>query len=456
MSGRVAERRRSSRVRGLRAGSPHHGGLSAVYRRFLPTEFPKLLGKSSVADIRLGDSTERDMSILFADIRDFTSLSESLTPRETFLFINGYLKEMEPALLGARGVIDKYMGDAIMAIFPTGADDALRGAVGMLQRLRRFNAGPRRTGGGPVRVGIGLNAGPTRVGAVGGPHRIQTTVISDAVNLASRLQTLTKTWGLQLLISEQAFYSLKDPSVHDIRFVDRVRVRGKERPQSIYEVFDADPPALRRAKRRTRPIFEEALACYHFRDIRCAARLLRRCLARCPQDTVARLYLERCRRYQRTGVHEGTGETLLSIEWTPGCRIGHKAIDRQHRGLFSKVNRFVAAMRRAKTGAEARELCAFLRRYVKEHFETEERVMREAGYPLRATHQQQHERFTRDFETLDRELRERLPERRVFLLFRIQLLVVDWIVHHTMKVDRHFGRYLAGRARLRRRKGGQR
>lgn len=416
-----------------------------AYRRFLPYQFMKLLGKASIADIRLGDNVERNMTILFSDIRGFTSLSESMTPRENFSFINSYLKEMEPVLFQSHGFIDKYIGDAIMAIFPTGADDALCAALAMLRRLRGFNADRRRNGAPAIGIGIGLNTGLAMVGAVGGSHRMETTVISDAVNLASRIESLTKLYDVPLLISEHALYSLKNPAAHDIRFVDRVRVKGKEQPQSVYEVFDADPSGLRIAKRRTKHIFEEALAHYHFRDVAKARTLLRRCLASCPGDQIARVYADRCARFIKGGVHEGTGEIGMPIAWGPEFRINQALIDEQHRTLFAQVNKFVRNIRRVKTGAQADQLSEFLRKYVAEHFETEERIMREKRYPLLELQQQQHERFTRDFSILDAEIREKLATQRTFMLFKIQLLVVDWIAHHTMKLDKHFGRFV-GRA----------
>jgi len=454
MSQRAPRQPRSSRASRARAGAARRDPTGLASCRFLPLQFLGLLGKGSVADIRLGESVEQNMTILFADIRDFTTLSESLRAGETFRFINAYLKAMEPALVGSHGIIDKYIGDAIMALFPTGADDAVRGAVGMLERLRGFNAARRRSGVPAIRIGMGLNTGLAMAGAVGGAHRMQATVISDAVNLASRLETLTKVYGVPLLISEHVYNSLEDPSAHDIRFVDRVRIRGKEQPQSVYEVFDADSPALRAAKHRTACAFEEALAHYHFREVPQALRLLRRCLAQCPQDRVAKVYADRCTRFLESGVHEGTGEIEMAIVWGPEYRIGQAVIDAQHRELFAAVNEFARVVRGAKTGAQALRISAFLRRYVEEHFETEERVMREAGYPLLDVQQQQHARFARDFSKLEVELHETLTARRTFLLFRVQLLVVDWLAHHTMKADRHFGRFLAARGR-RRRAGGR-
>ena len=416
--------------------------MRRTYRRFLPYQFMKLLGKADISDIKLGDHVERNMTILFSDIREFTALSESMTPRENFKFINAYLKQMEPILFQSHGFIDKYIGDAIMALFPARADDALCAALGMLRRLRAINAARRRSGLTEIQIGIGLNTGLTMAGAVGGPHRMETTVISDAVNLASRIESLTKTYAVPLLIGEHVLYSLEKPSAHDIRFIDRVRVKGKEQPQSVYEVFDADSRALRMAKRQTKSIFEEALAHYHVRDVVKARKLLRHCLAACPEDRIAQVYAERCRRFLKTGVHEGTGEIGMSIAWGAQYRINHTLIDEQHRHLFAQANRFVREIRAGKTGAQVEQLSNFLRKYVTEHFETEERCMREKRYPLLELQQQQHARFTKDFSFLETELREKLATQRTFMLFKIQLLVVDWLANHTMKLDKHFGRFL--------------
>lgn len=416
--------------------------IGAAYRRFLPMQFLRLLGKASIADIRLGDHIELNMTILFSDIRDFTALSESLTPQETFRFINSYLKEMEPSIFQSRGFIDKYIGDAIMGIFPRCADDAINAALAMLKRLERLNAIRLAAGDPEIRIGIGLNTGLAMAGAVGGRHRVETTVISDAVNLAARLESLTKTYAVPILISEHVFYGLKDPDAHFIRFVDRVRVKGKEQPQSVYEVFDADPPRIRAAKKRAKAIFEEALAYYHCQNVEQASLLLQRHLSSCPADSVAKVYIERCERFTKTGIHEGTGEIGMPIVWDEHARVGHTQIDEQHRELFDKANHFIREIGSEKQGMNVDDLTSFLRSYVVEHFDTEERIMREHKYPLYELQKQQHERFKKDFGFLEKELRSNLAKQRTFMLFKAQLLVIDWLVNHTIKLDKHLGKYL--------------
>ncbi len=407
----------------------------------VPREFLELLGKANILDLRLGDNVEKNMTVLFSDIRDFTSLSEEMTPQENFSFINGYLSEMEPQLFKHHGFVDKYIGDAIMALFPKSADDALLASIAMLKQLRKYNSA-KRAGSPRIRIGIGLNTGLMMVGTVGGSNRMETTVIGDAVNLASRLESMTKTYGVELLISEHTYYGLKRPANHDIRFVDRVRVKGKDQPQSVYEVFDADPASVRAAKKESKRFFEEALACYHYRNIENAQKLLQQCLQICPEDIPAQIYAQRCQRFLETGIHEGTGETDIKIAWGPQFEIGHAVIDAQHEELLRRVEEFVETMRTCKAGGQADEIIQFLHEYVKVHFRTEEQCMREHNYPLLQLQLEQHARFSKEFSRLAAEIHSNIDKDRLFLQFKTQIFVVDWIVHHTTKLDRHFGKYL--------------
>jgi hemerythrin len=202
--------------------------LIAAYDKFIPHKIINLLGKNSISELKLGDQIELKLTILFSDIRGFTTISESLTPKENFDFINSYFKQMDTVIIANNGIIDKYMGDAIMALFPASADDALNCSLQMLHQLDAFNKTREKKGEQIIRVGIGLNTGISMLGIIGGLTRMEGTVISDAVNLASRLESLTKEYNVKLLISENTYYDLKDPENHNIRFIDRVIVKGKK------------------------------------------------------------------------------------------------------------------------------------------------------------------------------------------------------------------------------------
>ena len=263
-------------------------------KRFVPEQFLSFLEKESIADVKLGDQVEREMTVLFADIRDFTTLSERMTPAENFAFINEYLGYMEPQIQRYGGFIDKYIGDAIMALFPNAADDAVQGALAMLEALKTYNQTRQERNLQPLRIGIGLHTGRLMLGTVGGSGRMDGTAIGDAVNLSSRVEGLTKTYGISLLITHQTFIRLSAPFQYDFRFVGRVKAKGKTRAVSLLEVFSADPLDLRDAKNASKGLFEQGLVSLHQQAFAEAARLFLKCVEYHDCDRVARIYLERC------------------------------------------------------------------------------------------------------------------------------------------------------------------
>src|SRR5882724_7684875 len=223
--------------------------------RFVPQAFLAIVGKPSIVEVELGDNKLKNMTILFSDIRNFTTLSEAMTPDENFTFINAYLERMGPVIRDHNGFIDKYIGDAIMALFAN-ADDAVRAGLAMLGALDGFNEDRRAAGLPPIAFGVGINTGLLMLGTIGEKHRMDGTVISDAVNLAARVESLTKEYGKPLLISEFTLQELADPGAYDIKPVDVVVVKGKTRPVAIYAVFQTNPPALRTAKGLTRDLLQ--------------------------------------------------------------------------------------------------------------------------------------------------------------------------------------------------------
>jgi two-component system sensor histidine kinase ChiS len=209
--------------------------LNKAYERFVPHEFLSLLNRS-IVDVQLGDQVEKEMTILFSDIRGFTSLSEKMTPQETFNFINSYLNQMAPIIDQHHGFIDKYIGDAIMALFPTHADDAVEAAIAMIEKLDEYNDGRKKAGYLPIQIGIGLNTGKLMLGTVGDKDRMDGTVVSDAVNLASRIEEMTKNYDASLLISESTYSALTHSDRYSVRTRDRVEVKGKSEPVTVYEI----------------------------------------------------------------------------------------------------------------------------------------------------------------------------------------------------------------------------
>jgi len=275
--------------------------LTEAYQRFVPSQLLSSLEKESILDVQLGDQVQKEMSILFSDIRSFTTLSESMTPEENFRFVNSYLSLMGPLVREHHGYIDKYVGDSIMALFDRTPDDAVQTSVSMFKALREFNEERLREGYEPIRIGVGVNTGMMMLGTLGEEDRMEGSVISDAVNLAARLESLTKLYKTQLLISEATFKKLT-LEVFKARLIDKVAVKGKESSVLVYEVLDAEAQELFEKKHDTIKLFEEGFDFYQNQRFEEALPLFRRCLELVAEDTVAALYVERC-------------QTLISGGW---------------------------------------------------------------------------------------------------------------------------------------------
>jgi hemerythrin len=411
-----------------------------AYGRLIPHQLLNLLDVKSIVDVKLGDQVERIMTIMFSDIRDFTPLSESMTPVENFEFINSYLSQMEPVISKHRGIIDKYIGDTIMALFAHGADDAITGAIAMLERLVHYNAGRLRAGYIPIHIGIGLNTGRVMIGTVGGTNRMDSTVIGDAVNLTARLEEATKTYHAPLIISQNTLYELSNPSKYHIRFLDRIRVKGKLQPLSIYEVYDNDPAELRNGKVACQPLFDEAIAFYHLKEIPRAIELLKKCVEIAPNDYPAQIYLERCKEYLATGQHFSTGEFEIGVTWSDEFIHGFEALDTSHRKLLDKTNLLIAQVKQGNTKS-FRDIFAFLAEQTQTIFPIEDELMQQHKYPFAESHLQEHERFIENYQKLEQLSLSGIEDAR-HISFRTELLLLDWLSSHAIKADRHLTRFL--------------
>jgi adenylate cyclase len=265
--------------------------LNVAYSRFVPRTFLDLLGADDVRDVRLGDGIERTMAVLFSDVRSFTTISEALAPREIFGFINALLSRTGPVVRECGGIVDKYVGDAIMALFPGGPPDAVRAGIGLQTAVDAFNVERLRNGEAPIAVGVGVHAGALMLGTIGEAERMDGTVIADAVNVASRIEGLTKFYGARMLVSDAVVAALDDDLAR--RFLGNIVVKGTSQPIGLYEIIAADLPARREAKARTAPRFDAAVATFVAGAFADAARAFEDVLAADPQDGAARRLLER-------------------------------------------------------------------------------------------------------------------------------------------------------------------
>ncbi|HBB31119.1 MAG TPA: adenylate/guanylate cyclase domain-containing response regulator [Cyanobacteria bacterium UBA8803] len=278
--------------------------LLKAYGRFVPHEYLRFLRKESITDVQLGDHVSKIMAVMFSDIRSFTTISEGMTPQDNFNFVNAYLKRVSPEIRNHYGLIVKFLGDGMMAVFPDGADDALAAGVAKLKRVQEYNEHRVQNGYFPLHIGIGIHVGHMMLGMVGEESRMQGDAFSDTVNLTARLEGLTKFYGVSLLISEQALQHLSTPEKYQIRFLDRAIVKGRQEPIAVYEVLDAEMEEIRILKLQTQLDFEQGLEFYRNCDLKAAQAYFEKVLAVNSSDKTAQLYLERVAILGERGIPE--------------------------------------------------------------------------------------------------------------------------------------------------------
>lgn len=276
--------------------------ITSAYGRFVPHQILKLLSKESIIDIELGDQIEQEMSLLFADIRSFTSLSEQMSPKENFNFLNAYLGRVSPPIRKHYGFIDKYMGDGIMALFPKTANDAVNAAIAMQKEVRLYNSHRESVGYEPIKIGIGVHSGRVMLGTVGESERMEGTVIADTVNLAARLEGLTKQYGASILISTDTFLALDDLDDYHFRFLGKVKVKGKSKTVSIFEVLNGDAEDMMGLKIQSKAEFELGLILYHQHKLRDAKACFDRVVELNSKDQGAKFYSQRIKQIIQYGV----------------------------------------------------------------------------------------------------------------------------------------------------------
>jgi class 3 adenylate cyclase/HAMP domain-containing protein len=294
----------------IQAYSSQLQDLLDAYARFVPQDFLKFLEKGSILDVKLGDQVRREMTVLFSDIRLFSTLSEGMSPEENFNFLNSYLKRMGPEIRKHGGFIDKYVGDAIMALFPDSPTDAVKSAIAMIRAVRGYNLDRAKAGYQPIAIGIGLNLGWLMLGTLGEDERMDGSVISDAVNLSSRLEGLTKHYGVSILTTDATLRRVDPSKGFRVRLIDRVQVKGRSAVANIVEIMDGDTEERQAAKLRTKPAFTRALSLYHHREFRAALEAFRALGVEDGEDRIFAIYAERCENCLRTGV----GSDWRSVE----------------------------------------------------------------------------------------------------------------------------------------------
>src|SRR5690606_1258062 len=245
--------------------------MADMFETFVPKQFLRRIAREGIENIQLGKAEADEISVLFADIRGFTTLSETLTPQELLNFLNACFTRLDKVIHEHDGFIDKFMGDGVMALFEQNsggiaARNAVTAAIDMLGAVVLYNEHRARSGYAPIDIGIGINTGSVIIGTVGSSDRMDSTVLGDNVNVAARLQELTKAIGARIIISARPRSALGDAAGFHLRDLGSVPVRGRRSAVRLFEVMNADPPELLATKLYNLPIYQSALDCYRNGD----------------------------------------------------------------------------------------------------------------------------------------------------------------------------------------------
>jgi adenylate cyclase len=290
--------------------------ISELFANYVPPELVQIMAQDPQAFTMA--PVERELTVLFADVRDFTSISEHLSPEALSELINAYLTAMSEVIRnGHQGTLDKYIGDAVMAFWgapvanASHAQDAVRAALAMQRAAHQLNQDFQRKGWPQLSIGIGLNSGPMRVGDMGSKIRRAYTVMGDSVNLGARLEGLTKVYGVDVLIGENTRVQLPGWTCRE---VDRVRVKGKDRSVAIFEPLglssDLTADLLDEIAR-----WDLALAAYRVCDWTQAAHRLETLRITHPRCGLYTLFAQRVAQFQQTPPVNGwDGSTRFDVK----------------------------------------------------------------------------------------------------------------------------------------------
>ncbi len=261
------------------------------YYKFVPEKFRELLGKDKITDLALGDAESCEFTVLFCDIRSFSINSEMLTAKENFEFVNVIYGIAGPIIREYGGFVDKYIGDAVMALFES-PDSAVQAGIKLYHSVVLDPSTAQKLNVRDINIGIGIHTGMARIGIVGENERLSGTVISDTVNISSRLESLTKTYHTAMLVSKDTIDRMKDPDILNKRYVGMVQVAGVNEVNALYEILDCLGEEEREKRTASKADFREAVRLFHLGRRSEAVEQLKSIQAENRSDTVVDMYCE--------------------------------------------------------------------------------------------------------------------------------------------------------------------
>jgi len=282
------------KLRQAKKAADYEKTVSNALNKFVPRSFLKTLGYDNILEVKLGDQIEQEVSIVFTDIRSFTTISENLTPSDNFKFVKSYAEKMGPIIVKNGGFINQYLGDGIMAIFQGSPNDALNACIEMQEAVHEYNQDIEQLpNGNPIAVGMGIHTGPLVMGIIGDETRQDAAIISDTVNTAARLEGLTKPYGTPILLSEVSYNKLENPEKYTFRYLGVSKVKGKADAIKIYECINGRISPDQAKIIHSILDFEEAVRSFEKQMYTISQRKFEGLHEACDTDKAVVLYLEK-------------------------------------------------------------------------------------------------------------------------------------------------------------------
>lgn len=285
-----------------------------VTAKFVPHEFIKSLGHKIITDVKLGDQAEKIVTVLFSDIRGYTTISEQMTPEENFSFVCSFNERIGPIIRQYNGFVNQYLGDSIMAIFPGNAADALSAAVEMQKEVREFNKLRQQKNQTQIQIGIGMHTGSLIMGLTGDKYRMDACTISDTVNTASRIESLTKHYKANILLSEASLAQIKEVEKFHLRNLGFVQLKGKQKSIKIHECFSDHLQNELDKKLATLALFNQGVSHYLAGSFDLANIAFQQILEENPNDRTSKFFFSHTRQIIEKGIPENWDGVIEMME----------------------------------------------------------------------------------------------------------------------------------------------
>ncbi|MEM6806904.1 MAG: adenylate/guanylate cyclase domain-containing protein, partial [Bacteroidota bacterium] len=284
--------------------------INAASAKFVPFDFIRSLGKQNILDVRLGDATEKEVTVFFSDIRDYTSLVEHMSPEENFRFINDFHRTIGPNISHHKGFVSQYLGDGIMAVFLESQDHALQAAIDIQSQIREYTPLIPDRQNVSLRLGMGLHAGNLMMGIIGDDKRTDAATVSDTVNTASRMEGLTKYYGAPILLSGEVKERLENEEAYALRYLGKVQVKGKQNHVEVYESLKGRSEAEQEVFVRFMQEFQSGVNAYFSKDFKEARDAFEKIISFNSSDKAAQLFYQNSLAIIKDGMPENWDGSL--------------------------------------------------------------------------------------------------------------------------------------------------